>query len=140
MNFDEFRIKHSDLIHFFQIIEGDLKWIFAIMRKGDLDDNYAKVENLTLGQIVNNLKTLDKSEGEQYISDSDYNFLKQMTEKRNYWCHVCYRDFLYVDNWEYSKEYAEVCRKLQNDWNKLSVVYKNVEDAMIRANKFYGRN
>lgn len=112
MNFDEFRIKHSDLIHFFQIIEGDLKWIFAIMRKGDLDDNYAKVENLTLGQIVNNLKTLDKSEGEQYISDSDYNFLKQMTEKRNYWCHVFYRDFLYVDNWEYSKEYAEVCRKL----------------------------
>ena len=85
MNFDEFRIKHSDLIHFFQIIEGDLKWIFAIMRKGDLDDNYAKVENLTLGQIVNNLKTLDKSEGEQYISDSDYNFLKQMTERRNYW-------------------------------------------------------
>lgn len=109
------------------------------MKNGDLDDNYGKVGNLTLGQIVNNLKTLDKSEGEQYISDSDYNFLKQITEKRNYWCHACYRDFLYEDNWEYSKQYAEVCRKLQNDWKKLSVVYKNVEQAKIKANDYYGR-
>jgi hypothetical protein len=110
------------------------------MCKGEMDDNYEKIKNLTLGQIVNKLKTLDKSEGIQYISDSDYNFLKQMTDKRNYWCHICYRDFLYIVNREYSNEYVSVCKKLENDWCKLSVVYKNVEQAKIKASKFYGRN
>jgi len=139
MNFDEFRIKHSDLIHHFQIIEGDLKWIFAIMLAGELDDNYSKVEKMTLGQIVNKLKELDKSGGEQYISDSDYNFLKQMTEKRNYWCHECYRDFVYETNWEYSNEYQKVCQKLDRDWQRLETVCRNVEKAKIRANDVYER-
>lgn len=139
MNINKFKEKHSDLIKFFQIIEGDIKLIFAIMSKGDLDYNYSQIENLTLGQIVNELETLDKSEGEQYFSNSDYKLLKEVTKKRNYCCHFCYRDFVYVNNWEYSNEYAIVCKELQNDWNTLSVIYKKVEEARIKANKLYGR-
>lgn len=139
MNIDEFRIKHSDVIRFCQIIEGDLKWIYALMLKGNPGGNYGKVENFTLGQIVSQLKKLDKSAGEQYLSDSDYDYLKEVTEKRNYWCHFCYREFIYVDNWINSGEYVKVCKDLQGDWEKLSGVYKSVESAKIRANDCYGR-
>ena len=58
-----------------QIIEGDLKWIYAFMHKGDPAETRSKVSNYTLGQIVNKLKKPDNSDGKPYISASDYNFL-----------------------------------------------------------------
>lgn len=51
-----------------QTIEGDLKWIYAFMHKGDPNENRSKVANYTLGQIVNKLKELDNSDGKPYIS------------------------------------------------------------------------
>ena len=98
MDINTFKILHSETIEFCQIIEGDLKWIYSLMHVGDIGENHSKLEKTTLGQVVSMLKELDKSSGEQFISDGDYNFLKQMTEKRNYWCHVCYRDFMYEEN------------------------------------------
>ena len=97
LSYEQFKVLHSETIMCCQIIEGDLKWIYAFMHKGNPDENKSKVSNYTLGQIVNKLKELDNSDGKPYISASNYNFLSQMTEKRNYWCHQCYRDFLYED-------------------------------------------
>lgn len=83
LSYEQFKVLHSETIMCCQIIEGDLKWIYAFMHKGDPDENRSKVSNYTLGQIVNKLKGLDNSDGKPYISASDYNFLSQMTEKRN---------------------------------------------------------
>ena len=119
----------------FQIIEGDLKWIYAFMHKGDPAETRSKVSNYTLGQIVNKLKKPDNSDGKPYISASDYNFLSQMTEKRSYWCYQCYRDFLYEDSWLSSKDYEKVCNKLQKDHDRLDIVYKNVEQIKIKLKR-----
>ena len=81
LSYEQFKVLHSETIMCCQIIEGDLKWIYAFMHKGDPDENRSKVSNYTLGQIVNKLKELDNSDGKPYISASDYNFLSQMTEK-----------------------------------------------------------
>ena len=122
LNYDRFKVLHSETIMFCQIIEGDLKWIYDFMHKGDPAETRSKIANYTLVQIVNKLKELDNSDTKPCISASDYNFLSQMTEKRNYWYHQCYRDFLYEDSWLFSKDYEKVCNKLQKDHDRLDTV------------------
>ncbi len=135
MDYDEFRLLHSDLIGLFQLIESDLKWIFSIIEKGDVDDNFSKIEKFNLGKIIKDLKSLVKSVLYPFISANDYNFLKQMKDKRNYWCHECFLDFMYVDSWENSKEFNDVCRKLAHDYQKTKIVQRNVQEVKLKANK-----
>jgi hypothetical protein len=54
------------------------------MHTGDLDENFRFISKRTLGQAVTLLKKLDNEDNKPNISASDYNFLMQMTEKRNY--------------------------------------------------------
>lgn len=133
MSIDEFRILHSEVIKFCQLIEDDLKWIYSYMHKGDIEENYNSLEKTTLGTLVKKLKVLDNSEGELFISNDDYNFLKQMTEKRNYWCHQCYLE-LCDDN-----ERDRVYNRLIRDYNRLSIVQKNVYNVTKHAMEIYKR-
>lgn len=135
MDYNQFTYLHSELIKYCQIIEGDLKWIYSFLHIGDIYQTRDSLDTLTLGQIVRKLKELDNSDGKPTLSASDYNFLSQMTQKRNYWCHECYRDFVYKKNWEYSDEFDKVCSKLQRDHDKLKNVCKNVEDLKIRLHR-----
>ena len=81
-----------------QVIEHDVKRIYAAMHVGDFYDNLANIEKWSLGQTVQKLKELDFSGKSPYISASDYNFLKQMTEKRNHWCHQTYQKFYIINS------------------------------------------
>lgn len=101
------------------------------MHKGDYYENLERVEKCTIGKCVQELKTLDFSDGDSYISASDYNFLKQMTEKRNHWCHQTYQNFLYNKQFLNIREYADECRKLLRDNERL----KNVCDALENVSK-----
>ena len=67
------------------------------------------------------------------------NFLMQMTEKRNHWCHEAYQNFIYSKEFLNSKEYLDECYKLQRDYDRLSQVSKNVEDVRIEIQKKFGR-
>ncbi len=93
------------------------------------------LDTLTFGQIVKKLKQLDNSDGKPELSVSGYNFLEQMAQKRNFWCHECYREFVYIGNWEYLSEFAKVCNKLQRDHDKLQVICKNVENLKLNLNR-----
>ena len=135
MKYETFTYLHSETIKYCQIIEGDLKWIYSFLHVGNVDDTRDALDNLTFGQIVKKLKQLDNSDGNPNLSASDYYFLSQMAQKRNYWCHECYRDFVYVSNWVYSAEFAKVCEKLQRDHDKLEVVCTNVENLKLILNR-----
>ena len=63
-----------------------------------------------------------------------------MREKRNYWCHQAYIDFMYIHNFECSPEFQKVCLKLQRDHDRIEVVQRNVEKAKLNANKVFSRN
>ena len=108
MNFDAFKTLHSQTIMYCQIIERDIKLIYAYMHTGDLDENFRFISKRTLGQAVILLKKLDNEDSKPNISASDYNFLMQMTEKRNYWRHSNYTDFMYIQDFIYSDEYRKV--------------------------------
>ncbi len=118
-----------------QVIEHDVKRIYAAMHNGDYYDNLARVEKWTLGKVVQELKALDFETADHYISESDYNFLKQMAEKRNHWCHEAYQNFIYNKKYLQSHEYVDECRKLQRDNEKLSSVCRALEEVRIKAQK-----
>ncbi len=132
MDFQQFKILHSETIMYYQVVEHDLKLIYAYMRKGDVGDNLDMVETKTLGQMIDMLKILDNEDGKPNISSGDYNYLKQLSKNRNHWAHKVFTEFMYEDNFMYSNEYERQCQKLQKDHNRLSVVFRNVEKVRIR--------
>lgn len=140
MTYERFKILYSETISYFQLIENDLKWIYSLMRKGNVGDNYDSLDKRNLGFIIKELKELDYSDGTPFISKDDYNFLNQMREKRNYWCHQAYIDFMYINNFERSIEFQKVFSKLQRDHDRIEVVQKNVEKAKLNANRVFSRN
>ncbi|MCM1131780.1 MAG: hypothetical protein NC310_08775 [Roseburia sp.] len=137
MDFKTFKILHSETICFCQILENDLKWIYTFMHKGDKNKIRDSLEGKNLGQIIQMLKKLDNEDDDLLISNDDYNFLKQMKNKRNYWTHQSYIDFVYAEGFINSKEYIHVCEKLQRDHDRLQIVYKNVEQLKLRAKEIY---
>ncbi len=139
MKLEEFHFMLGQTIMYCQVIEHDVKLIYASMLIGDYYDNIDKIEKWSLGQTVQKLKDLDLSDKKPYLSASDYNFLMQMTDKRNHWCHQAYQNFVYNDEFLYSKEYSDECYKLQRDNEKLSLVSDEIENLRIRVQKKYGR-
>ncbi len=140
MILNDFHFMVGQTIMYCQIIEHDVKRIYAAMLIGDYYDNLEKTEKWSLGQTVQKLKALDFSNNKPYISANDYNFLKQMTEKRNHWCHQAYQNFLYNKQFLQSKEYADECRKLQRDNERLSNVCDALEKVRIQAIEDFRRN
>ena len=140
MTLDDFHFKIGQTIMYCQVIEHDVKRIYAAMHVGDFYENLDKIEKWSLGQTVQKLKELDFSGKSHYISASDYNFLKQITEKRSHWCHQTYQNFLYNKQFLQSKEYADECRKLERDNERLSNVCDALEEVRIQAVKDFGRN
>ncbi len=109
------------------------------MHIGNYYETLEKIEKWSLGQTVQKLKELDFSNNKPYITANDYNFLKQMTEKRNHWCHQTYQNFLYNREFLQSKEYFTECRNLERDNEKLSIVKDNLENIRIQALKDFNR-
>lgn len=140
MTLDDFHFMIGQTIMYCQVIEHDVKHIYAAMHVGDFYENLDKIEKWSLGQTVQKLKELDFSIKSHYISANDYNFLKQMTEKRNHWCHQTYQNFLYNKQFLQSKEYADECRKLAHDNGRLLNVCTALEKVRIQAVKDFGRD
>lgn len=132
MDFNQFKILHSETIMYYQVVEHDLKLIYAYMHKGDVQDNLDDVETRSLGQMIDILKVLDNEDGKPNISANDYNYLKQLSKNRNHWAHKVFTEFMYEDNFLYTQEYERQCNRLVKDHDRLSIVYKNVEKVRIR--------
>ncbi len=141
MKLEDFHFLLGQTIMYCQIIENDVKLIYGAMCTGNLNDTLDMIaqQKWTLGKTIAELKKLDFSDKEPYISATDYNFLKQMTEKRNHWCHQTYIEFLYTNNIEHSIEYEKECLKIIRDNKRLSAVYQSLEKIRLQAMKDFNR-
>lgn len=141
MTLDNFHFILGQTIMYCQIIEHDVKMIYAAMCKGDMNNtlNIIEKQKWTLGHSVKELKKLDFSDSNNYISANDYNFLSQMAHKRDYWCHKTYLQFVYNKSFLDSIEYEKECQKLQRDNEKLSAVYKALEEVRLNAMRDFNR-
>ena len=134
MTRDQFKLIHSELIMQVQLIENDLRLIYASMKAGVFEDNYDNLEQANLGKIIRPLKELDNSDGAPELSDKDYETLNQIREIRNYWCHQCYLDYIYiVDDNAQEKKFQKIAERLHQDGNRTWTCHEKWRNSVLKA-------
>lgn len=128
MDYDTFKLIHSELIMFVQYIEQDLKLIYSILKGGEFYDNYSTVENSPLGKLLKSLHEMDQELGYSKLKENDYELLNQIREIRNYWCHQCYIDFHYIENLQaHEKAFQKVAVRLHEDELRVYELQQKIE-------------
>lgn len=127
----------GETIMFCQLIEHDLKLIYASMLKGKFEENLIEIEKDTFGLMIQKLEKLDYSDNKPLISKSDYRFLKQMSKKRNHWCHNTYVEFGYVTNYLYSNEFNREFQKLEIENQQFKSLQKTLQQIRFEAYQEY---
>ena len=84
MDFETFKSKYVETMMYYQVIEHDIKFIYAYMLRGDINKHFDDIETTTLGTMINKLRDLDYSDNKPLISKGDYNFLSQICANRNH--------------------------------------------------------
>ena len=133
MTRDQFKILHSEIMMFFQCIEFDLKRIYAGMSSEEFDDEMDMLETSSLGKTLAKLKKLDYSDGKPWLSESEYTQLDQLRELRNYWCHQCYLDYIYIDNkWAQENKFQRISNRLYNEHNRVLNLHRKLENLYFK--------
>ncbi len=86
----EFRITHSTLIEHYQFIEAHLEGIYAAISGKPFLDGVKDVEKNSISGVVREIRELEKEKRMQVFSEDEYTQLRQIIERRNFWCHCCY--------------------------------------------------
>lgn len=140
MTRDTFKLIHSELIQQVQGIEYDLKLIYAAIKNGDFEKNYNEVKDFSLGKIAHDLQILDYSDSIPDLSKEDYELINRIRLIRNYWCHQCYIDFMYISNDSLREEkFQSIAKKLSDDETQTYALFKKLESFRITELKTYGR-
>ena len=139
MNVEKFNQYYSTTMMNYQRIEHDIKLIYAYMRKGNANDNLESIENKTLGTMIEILEKLDWSDDKPFISRSDYQFLKNICNRRNYWAHQAFIDFIYTASPLLSNEYRNICASLENDCKEVERASDILEEIRIECCDKYRR-
>ena len=129
MDRNKFKLIHSELIQQVQCIENNLKIIYAAMQKGNFNYNLKSVEKMNLGKIARELENLDNSDNLPEFSEEEYNTIDEIRVIRNYWCHQCYLDFVYIENdSERERAFQNVAQKLHYDEFRTYDLFKKTEE------------
>lgn len=139
MNFDDFKNYYALTMMSYQRIEHDIKLIYAYMLKGNTNNNLESIENKTLGTMVRILEELDYSDDKPFISKSDYQFLKDICDKRNYYAHQVFIDFIYKDSPLSSNVYRDISASLENDYKEVIRASDILEEMRIECCDKYRR-
>lgn len=132
MTRDKFKIIHSELIQQVQCIENNLRVIYAAMRKGNFKSNLQSLNKSNLGKIARELEALDYSDDFPELSQDDYEVIDEIRTIRNYWCHQCYLDFVYIqDNLQREQAFQRIAQRLHYDENRTYDLFQKTEEMRI---------
>lgn len=129
----------GEILMYCQMIEHDVKEIYAYRAKGNYQDNLRLLaeEKTTMGRTVTKLKELDRALAHPLFSQQDYDLLFQIVSKRNYYAHQAYLSFVYViGEVEVDLAYEQAYKKASYDKEKLSALYEAVEDVRLSVVDF----
>ena len=128
MDRDTFKLIHSELIQQVQCTEFNLKRIYAAMKNGDFNDNFDDLKNSNLGVIARKLKDLDYSDNLPEFTEEEYKTIDDIRKIRNYWCHQCYLDYIYIQNDnEREIRFQEIANRLHYDELRTYELFKKTE-------------
>lgn len=121
-----------------QCIEYNLRRTYAAMHEGNFDDNFDRLEKCNLGKIARELEDLDYSDEDPELSEEDYELIDDIREIRNYWCHQCYLDFVYIQNEiDREKQFQKIAQRLQKDENRTYALSQKSERIFFSIWKKY---
>ena len=86
----DFRITHSTLIEHYQFIEAHLEGIYAAVSDKPFLAGVQEVEKGSLSGAIREIRDLEREKGVQIFTEEEYKQLRQIVERRNFWCHCCY--------------------------------------------------
>ena len=90
MTLEQFRLLHSTLIEHYQFIEAHLEGIYAAVSDKPFSIGVQEVERDSLGGVVREIRELEREKDIRILSEEQYAQLRQIIERRNFWCHCCY--------------------------------------------------
>jgi len=90
MTLEEFRMIHSTLIEHYQFIEAHLEGIYAAVSGKPFSVGIQDVERDSMSGVIREIRGLEKEKGRSIFTEEAYNQLRQLIERRNFWCHCCY--------------------------------------------------
>ena len=83
----EFRVKHSELIEYYQLIEMHLKGICAALDVDKENSWFDKLDDFEadpLGKLLKKIKKLQSKKNYKLLKDDDFRELDELRKKRNY--------------------------------------------------------
>ncbi len=129
---NRFKIMHSEIIMYFQCIEYDMKRIYSGMAADDYFDCMDSLDGDNWGVVLNKLKKLDRSDNNPYFSEEEYQQLDAIREQRNYWCHQCYLDCVYIsDDRERQEKLEKLIRRLENERNRAYKLHRKMQNVFF---------
>jgi len=114
MNLQEFRIAHSIVMEHYQFIEMHLEGIYATLSGKDLYDGLKDVEQYSISKIIKMIQEQEKEHDISVFSDSEYEDLKSICLRRNFWTHECYTDLVFDAKTDALKKETDI-RQLNHD-------------------------
>lgn len=123
--FDKYKYLLGETIMLYQLMENDLRLMFAGMTSGDFYANLDKVKATYkgLGQLVVALEQLDNSDSSPYFTAETYALLNRLARQRNYYCHQCCLDFCYNPQFRDTMEYKQSLERLE----KTNEIIKSIQ-------------
>ena len=86
------------------------------------------------------MKELDYSDGLPDLSEADYALIDQIREIRNFWCHQCYLDYIYIqDEVKRERRFQEIANRLSRDENRTWDLHEKLEKMRLQKLKKYHR-
>ena len=124
MDYDTFKLIHSELIISVQYIEQDLKLIYSILKGGEFSDNYSDVENAPLGKLLRSLREMDQELGAILIFII-LKIHKRMKRDFKRWLSDCIKmNCVFMIYSRRLRNYVKVLRRsigIKREFNKLQV-------------------
>jgi len=138
---NDFYLKLGEIVFNYQLLENDLRKIYACIRKGSIEDNleYARLNFKGLGQVIISLRELDNSDNKPYFSNEDYELLLELTHKRNFYCHKVSMKFIYINNFIESKKFSDTFNELLSDTLRIRSIAEQAEKIRIEVFNLYRR-
>ena len=89
----EFRVQHSKIITYYQLIEMHLKGICSSLMSDSAREWFLKLDDYSsdaIGKLISKMKSIQKEKKFEFFSKADFERLNTIRLHRNYWCHECF--------------------------------------------------
>lgn len=95
MDLEEFRIAHSTVMEHYQFIERELEGIYATLSGKSLYMGLKDVETFSINKVIQMVQEQEKLHKKKVILDTEYEELKSICQRRNFWAHNCYTEMVF---------------------------------------------